>query len=179
MESASISTAPPHFFKHEGLAENAALITDMIRRIRATLDRVAQERGRPQYLHVRTGHSQNRRLLCPRIGCPYLGGGRASRRDHAELRLHDVFARPNRVARTGRRSRLLDCRLQQQVETDPTGPCLGQAHVAARLARPVTVQLGASTLRPRSRHRPSGPQIGNSLVSRTAPGLLPSVARTS
>ena len=43
----------PRFFKEEGRAENTALITDMMRRIRATLDRVARERGRPQYFHVR------------------------------------------------------------------------------------------------------------------------------
>lgn len=43
----------PRFFKQEGKPENAALITDMIRRIRRTLDRVAAKRGRPQYLHVR------------------------------------------------------------------------------------------------------------------------------
>ena len=43
----------PRLFKEEGKPENAALITDMIRQIRATLDRVAKERGRPQYLYVR------------------------------------------------------------------------------------------------------------------------------
>ena len=40
----------PRLFKEEGKPENAALLTGMIRRIRATLDRVAKERGRPQYL---------------------------------------------------------------------------------------------------------------------------------
>lgn len=43
----------PRLFKEEGKAANAMLITKMIRQIRATLDRVAAERGRPQYLHVR------------------------------------------------------------------------------------------------------------------------------
>ena len=43
----------PRFFKEEGKAENAALMTEMIRTIRRTLDRVAAERGRPQYFHVR------------------------------------------------------------------------------------------------------------------------------
>ena len=43
----------PRFFKEEGKAKNCMLMTEMIRRIRNTLDRVAAERGRPQYLHVR------------------------------------------------------------------------------------------------------------------------------
>ena len=43
----------PWLFREEGRAENAALITDLIRRVRELLDDVAQERGRPQYLHVR------------------------------------------------------------------------------------------------------------------------------
>lgn len=43
----------PRFFKEPGKAENAEIMTNMIRRIRKTLDRVAKERGRPQYFHVR------------------------------------------------------------------------------------------------------------------------------
>ena len=43
----------PRFFKEEGRAENAELMTNMIREIRALLDQVAAERGRPQYFHVR------------------------------------------------------------------------------------------------------------------------------
>ena len=43
----------PWLFREQGRAENAALITDLIRRVRAVLDRVAAERGRPQFLHVR------------------------------------------------------------------------------------------------------------------------------
>ena len=43
----------PWLFKDRGRVEHAALLTDLIRRIRALLDDVARERGRPQYLHVR------------------------------------------------------------------------------------------------------------------------------
>ena len=43
----------PWLFAEEGSAENAALITDLIRRIRRTLDEAAKERRHPQYLHVR------------------------------------------------------------------------------------------------------------------------------
>ena len=43
----------PWLFKEDGKPENAALITDMIRRIRNLLNDVATQRGRPQYLHVR------------------------------------------------------------------------------------------------------------------------------
>ena len=43
----------PVLFKEEGKPENAELLTAMLRHIRATLDRVAKERGRRQYLYVR------------------------------------------------------------------------------------------------------------------------------
>jgi len=43
----------PWLFAEQGSAENAALITDLIRRIRRTLDETAKKRQRPQYLHVR------------------------------------------------------------------------------------------------------------------------------
>jgi hypothetical protein len=43
----------PRFFQEQGKAENAELMTGMIRDIRRLLDRVAKERGRPQYFHVR------------------------------------------------------------------------------------------------------------------------------
>ena len=43
----------PRYFKEFGKAENAALITDMVRQTREILDRVSSERGRPMYLHVR------------------------------------------------------------------------------------------------------------------------------
>jgi len=55
----------PRLFKEDGKPENAALLTGMIRRIRATLDRVATERGRPQYLYVR---------VIPRIDVCYARG---------------------------------------------------------------------------------------------------------
>ena len=43
----------PRYFREFGKRENAELITDMVRRTRALLDRAAKERGRPQYLIVR------------------------------------------------------------------------------------------------------------------------------
>lgn len=43
----------PRYFKESGIAENAALMTELIRRVRAILDRTGQERGRRLYLHVR------------------------------------------------------------------------------------------------------------------------------
>ena len=43
----------PRYFKEAGKAENAAIMTEMVRQTRALLDRVAKERGRPMYLHVR------------------------------------------------------------------------------------------------------------------------------
>ena len=43
----------PWFFKEQGRAEDAALMTDLVRKVRARLDTLAQERGRPHYLHVR------------------------------------------------------------------------------------------------------------------------------
>ena len=43
----------PYCFKEEGKAENAAMMTGFIRRIRTLLDETAKKRGRPQYLHVR------------------------------------------------------------------------------------------------------------------------------
>ena len=43
----------PWYFREQGKAENAAIMTDLIRRVRQVLDEVAKERGRPQYLHVR------------------------------------------------------------------------------------------------------------------------------
>lgn len=43
----------PWYFKEDGKPQNAALMTDMVRRVRALLDDVAKQRGRPQYLHVR------------------------------------------------------------------------------------------------------------------------------
>ena len=43
----------PWLFKEQGRAENAALLTGMIRRIRKLLDFIADRRGRPLFLHVR------------------------------------------------------------------------------------------------------------------------------
>lgn len=43
----------PWFFKEEGDPANTALMTDLVRKVRALLDDVANERGKPQYLHVR------------------------------------------------------------------------------------------------------------------------------
>ena len=43
----------PWFFVEEGKSENAALMTDLVRNVRRTLDELAKKRGRPQYLHVR------------------------------------------------------------------------------------------------------------------------------
>jgi hypothetical protein len=43
----------PWFFKEQGKPENAAIMTDLIRRVRKLLDEVSRQRGRPQYLHVR------------------------------------------------------------------------------------------------------------------------------
>ncbi|MAE62736.1 MAG: hypothetical protein CMJ18_00565 [Phycisphaeraceae bacterium] len=43
----------PWLFREQGDAQNAALITDLVRRVRRRLDALAAERGRAQYLHVR------------------------------------------------------------------------------------------------------------------------------
>ncbi len=43
----------PRYFKEYGKAENAALMTDLIREIKAILDRTGQQRGRQLYFHVR------------------------------------------------------------------------------------------------------------------------------
>jgi len=43
----------PRFFKEYGREEDAALMTDFIRRVRTLLDETAQKRNRPQHLHVR------------------------------------------------------------------------------------------------------------------------------
>jgi len=43
----------PRYFRASGSGENAALMTELIRRVRAILDRTGQERGRRLYLHVR------------------------------------------------------------------------------------------------------------------------------
>ena len=43
----------PWFFREQGRPENAATMTDLVRRIRTLLDDVSKERGRPQSLHVR------------------------------------------------------------------------------------------------------------------------------
>ena len=43
----------PWFFREEGQQDNAALMTDLVRRVRAVVDEVSKTRGRPQSLHVR------------------------------------------------------------------------------------------------------------------------------
>ncbi|MFM1550674.1 MAG: hypothetical protein ACKJSG_14815 [Lentisphaeria bacterium] len=43
----------PWFFREAGKEDNAALMTDLVRRVRAVADDVSKTRGRPQYLHVR------------------------------------------------------------------------------------------------------------------------------
>ncbi len=43
----------PRYFKEYGKAENAALMTDLIREIKAILDRTGEQRGRQLYFHVR------------------------------------------------------------------------------------------------------------------------------
>ncbi|MAH32596.1 MAG: hypothetical protein CMG78_11335 [Marinobacter sp.] len=43
----------PRLFKESGNPDNTTVMTDLIRRVRALLDQVAKQRGRPQYLHVR------------------------------------------------------------------------------------------------------------------------------
>lgn len=43
----------PRYFRESGSAKNAELMTELIRRVRAILDRTGQERGRKLYLHVR------------------------------------------------------------------------------------------------------------------------------
>jgi hypothetical protein len=49
----------PRLFLEKGKPENAAIMTDFIRRIRQLLDEVSRERGRPQPLHVRVIPSIN------------------------------------------------------------------------------------------------------------------------
>jgi hypothetical protein len=43
----------PRYFKEFGKAENAAVMTGLIRQVKATLDRTGQQRGRKLYFHVR------------------------------------------------------------------------------------------------------------------------------
>lgn len=43
----------PRYFKEYGKAENAALMTGLMRQIKAILDRTGQQRGRKLYFHVR------------------------------------------------------------------------------------------------------------------------------
>jgi hypothetical protein len=43
----------PRYFKEYGKAENAALMTELIREVRAILDRTGKQRGRRLYFHVR------------------------------------------------------------------------------------------------------------------------------
>ena len=43
----------PWFFAEEGIKENTELITGMIRDVRRNLEKEAEKKGRPQYLHVR------------------------------------------------------------------------------------------------------------------------------
>ena len=45
----------PWYFREKDKPGNTAVMTELVRRVRAVLDRVAEERGRPQYLHVRVG----------------------------------------------------------------------------------------------------------------------------
>jgi len=43
----------PWYFREQGSEENCLLMTELIRRVRRTLDEQADRRGKPQYLHVR------------------------------------------------------------------------------------------------------------------------------
>ena len=43
----------PWFFRENGNEDNVALMTALVRRVRAVADDVSKARGRPQYLHVR------------------------------------------------------------------------------------------------------------------------------
>ena len=55
----------PYLFAEQGLKENAEIITDLVRKVRKTLDTVAAERGKKQFLHVR---------VLPEIGVSYERG---------------------------------------------------------------------------------------------------------
>ena len=136
----------PRYFKESGKAENAAMMTELIRNVKAIVDRLGQGAPTPALL-PRSRDPEDRGLRRSWTRCRHLGEAGPGRCDLARLRLHDNDSRPEALARTGPRQAMLDLSEHQSLANHRGNAGLGAIDVRPRRPRLESLQLRPSAPR--------------------------------